>query len=167
MIVVNGGRKKSTLCWWHRPVCMNFAAPDPNWAAELWRLISILAFCYFCFHVGSPSPHCSFVKLAFKSTRFSLPHPTIHRELPLRAEKLISIPATPYQFFFLPACLMMWSLSHIAMHPWVKCQSEAETQPWGAPAFIEVKLSGLMFSSQMLREVQTDKRKKSLCFSLH
>lgn len=122
-------------------------------------------FLFFCVLVRSPSFSCPLVQLAFKSTRFSLQHPASHSKLPLRAEGLISIPASPYRFFFLPARLMMWSLSHIAMHPWAKCPSEAKTQPWGAPAFItapaEVKLSWLLFlSSQMRIEVQTDKKKK-------
>lgn len=43
------------VCQQRRPVCMNFA--EPNWAAELWRLIIIFAICSFAFKWGAhPSP---------------------------------------------------------------------------------------------------------------
>lgn len=163
--------KQSTLCLSTTPRCMReFCRSRSKLGSRIMKANYHICFLFFCFHVRSPSPHRSFVKLAFKSTRFSLRHPTIHRELPLRAEKLISIPTTTYQFFFLPAPLMLWSRSHIAMHPWVKCPSDAKTRPWGTHAFIIAPAKAkwfrlLFFSSQMRNEVQVDINLPVPCFS--
>lgn len=69
---------------------------------------------FFCFQVGSPALPRPLVQLAFKSTdfHFGSQRATVnHLHL-----GLISIPASPYQLFSLPARLMT-SLYHIAMHP--------------------------------------------------
>lgn len=153
------------VCQWRHPASVD-GRSQSQLGSRIMEANCRSCFLLFCFQVRSPSPSPFYWPLNPPDFHFGTQRATENYLCVQRDSSVFRL--LPISFFFLPARLMMWSLSHIAMQPWVKCPSEARTQPWGAPAFIaapaEVKLSQLLFSSsQMSVKVRADKKKKSPC----